>query len=67
LKNSWLKADLALFVITTHNGFAIAVGEDARRHILLGRQNSRNNGLMREFFHIPYTSISHIDEVKPSQ
>ena len=24
------------FVVTTHDGFAIAVGEEARRHILLG-------------------------------
>jgi hypothetical protein len=55
------------FVITTHDGFAIAAGEEARRHILLGARMVVIMDQYGNFSHIPYTAISHIDEVKPGR
>jgi len=55
------------FVITTHDGFAIAIGEEARKHILLGARMAVVMNEFGNFFHIPYSSISYIDEVKPSK
>ena len=54
------------FVITTHDGFAIAIGEEDRRHILLGARMIVIMDREGNFAHIPYGSISHIQEAKSS-
>jgi len=53
------------FVITTHDGFSIAIGSDQRNHILVGARMVALLDSAGGIVHIPYRSISHIQELKP--
>ena len=52
------------FVISTHDGFSLAIGPEERRQILLGARMLVVMDAAGSFYHIPYSSISHIEEGK---
>jgi hypothetical protein len=52
------------FVISTHDGFSLAIAPEERRHILLGARMLVMMDSAGSFYHIPYSSISHIEEGK---
>lgn len=52
------------FVITTFDGFAVAIGAEARNHLLAGARMAVIMDSEGNFIHIPYRSIAHIQEAK---
>jgi hypothetical protein len=53
------------FIITMTDGFSIAVGEEARKHITVGRHLMVMLDARGDLVHIPYRSIAHIQEPSP--
>ena len=52
------------FVITTFDGFALAIGPEERKHLLVGARMLVNMDAQGNIIHIPYQSIAHIQEAK---
>ncbi len=52
------------FVITMTDGFAVAIHENARKHMIAGRNLAVVMDSEGNLIHIPYRSISHITEPK---
>lgn len=50
------------FIVTTHGGFILAIGERERRHLLVGRNMFVTLDSTDGLIHIPYKSISTIHE-----
>jgi hypothetical protein len=50
------------FVITTHDGFSIAIGAEERRHMLVAARMVVIMDGEGNLIHIPYTSIAHLRE-----
>ena len=51
------------FVITTHDGFSVAIGHEQRRHILVGKRVVALLDAAGGIIHIPYRSIAHVQEL----
>jgi hypothetical protein len=51
------------FVITTHDGFALAIGPEQRQHLVIGNRMMVTLDSEGNLIHIPYSSIAHIQEV----
>jgi hypothetical protein len=52
------------FIVTTHGGFVIAIGERERKHIVAGRNLFVTLDSTDGLIHIPYKSIATIHEPK---
>ena len=52
------------FTITTFDGFAVAIGLEERKHILVGARMLALLDSQGGLIHIPYRSIAHIQEAK---
>ncbi len=52
------------FVITTVDGFSLAIGPQERNHILVGARMLITLDAEGNAIHIPYRSIAHIQEPK---
>ena len=52
------------FVITMTDGFAIAVGPEQKRHILVGARMVVMLDSAGGIVHLPYRSMAHIQELK---
>lgn len=52
------------FVITTHDGFAMAIGPEQRQHLIIGKRMLVTLDAQGDIIHIPYQSIAHIQEPK---
>jgi hypothetical protein len=50
------------FVLTTHDGFSIAIGPEQREHILVAARMLVIMDSAGDLVHIPYASIAHIHE-----
>jgi hypothetical protein len=50
------------FVITMTDGFALAIGPEERKHVLVGRRQLVVMDSFRHIIHIPYRSIAHVRE-----
>jgi hypothetical protein len=55
------------FVITTFDGFAIAIGQEERKHLLAAARMVVIMDAVGDLIHIPYRSIAHIQEAKQAQ
>ena len=53
------------FVITTFDGFSLAIGPEERKHLLVGARMLITLDKEGNAIHIPYRSIAHIQEPKP--
>lgn len=52
------------FIITTFDGFALAIGPEERKHVLVGARMLIVLDKDGNAIHIPYHSIAHIQEPK---
>jgi len=52
------------FVITTFDGFSLAIGPQERNHMLIGARQLITLDAAGNAIHIPYRSIAHIQELK---
>jgi hypothetical protein len=52
------------FVITTVDGFSLAIGLEERKHVLVGARMLITLDTEGNAIHIPYRSIAHIQEPK---
>lgn len=52
------------FVITTNDGFSVAIGPEQRRHVLAGARMIVMLDAEGGIIHLPYHSIAHIQEAK---
>jgi hypothetical protein len=52
------------FIITTHSGFILAIGEHERNHMVVGRNMFVTLDDIDGLIHIPYKSIATIHEPK---
>jgi hypothetical protein len=52
------------FVIVMTDGYALAIGEDERKHMVIGRTMLVTLDRLGDIVHIPYRSIAHINEPK---
>src|SRR6266850_216978 len=50
------------FVITTHDGFAIAIGPEAQQHLIIGKRILVTLNAQGDIIHIPYQSIAYIQK-----
>ena len=50
------------FVVTTHDGYALGIGPEQRRHIVVGKRMFVTIDAQGDIVHIPYQSIAHIHE-----
>lgn len=50
------------FVITTFDGFSVAIGPEQRKHLLAGARMVVIMDSEGNMIHIPYRSIAHIQE-----
>jgi hypothetical protein len=52
------------FVITTFDGFSLAIGSEERKHLLVAARMVVVMDSTGNIIHIPYSSIAHIQEPK---
>ena len=52
------------FMITTKNGFTVAIGPAQRAHILLGRLTLITMDGEGNFIHVPYHAIDRINQLQ---
>jgi hypothetical protein len=52
------------FVITTFDGFSLAIGPEERKHLLVAARMVVSMDSAGNIIHIPYSSIAHIQEPK---
>jgi hypothetical protein len=52
------------FVITTFDGFSLAIGPEERKHLLVAARMVVSMDSAGNIIHIPYNSIAHIQEPK---
>jgi hypothetical protein len=51
------------FVIVLIDGYALAIGPEERKHMLVAKRQIVIMNGEGDIIHIPYQSISHIDEI----
>jgi hypothetical protein len=52
------------FVIVMTDGYALAIGPEERKHLVVGRTMLVTLDQLGDIVHIPYRSIAHINEPK---
>jgi hypothetical protein len=52
------------FVLTTFDGFSLAIGPEERKHMLVGARMLITLDAEGNAIHIPYRSIAHIQEAR---
>ena len=48
------------FVVVTHDGYALAIGPEERKHIVAGKRMFVTLDRAGDIVHIPYSSIAHL-------
>jgi hypothetical protein len=62
LKELLAEGRFSPFILTTFDGFSLAIGEQERKHMLVGARMLITLDADGNAIHIPYRSIAHIQE-----